>query len=277
MKEINATFSFGRAKNAQHHRVHADILGYITADFAEAHSFAPLHTTYSDLFAIECGIFGSNTAFWETAEIAALDEERDRDHLFITHTIATAFYSPDADTRAAAERLSFVSEPFKRAYEKDYDSNTSLVEQFIAVLRKEENADAVEKLNLSASINALEAVNNQFKTVYEARYREYQARITTETMKTIRPKVDVAAHEVFKAINALYMVNELTTKDAEKKAALEAVIDDVNARLSWLEKTLDGTASGGTDNAPSDGEETGGDDTTPETPDEPEEDRPVVQ
>ena len=58
------------------------------------------------------------------------------------------------------------------------------------------------------------------------------------TMKELRPITDKAYDELAKAINALYAVNEMVTQDAEKRTALEKVIDDVNAVVLRYRKTV---------------------------------------
>ena len=57
-------------------------------------------------------------------------------------------------------------------------------------------------------------------------------------MKTIRPRADVAYKEAASAINALYKVNALVTRDAAKETALGTVIDQANALIIQLQQTL---------------------------------------
>lgn len=250
MKEINATISFGAAKNAQHFEVHGKILTYISDDFAAEYGFSAKLQKYKDLYAIEAGIFSPNKAFYETSEVVTLDDRRDRGALYLTNRARTAEYSLDEEEAEAGRLLTYAMTPYALGYTKDYDSNSALLRQLIATLRKPEYAAAVAKLGLTPGIDAAEDANDAFGTVYETRYKEYLTRISTETMKSIRPQVDGGAHDTFKAINALYLVNEMTTQDPQVQAALGEVIDNINGRLAWFERVLDGTAEGDADNTP---------------------------
>ena len=68
--------------------------------------------------------------------------------------------------------------------------------------------------------------------------------------ETLRPVTDDAFNELAKAINALYAANELVTKDAEKSAALEKVIDDVNAIVVRFRKTISTASSASEEEEP---------------------------
>ena len=82
-------------------------------------------------------------------------------------------------------------------------------------------------------------------------------------MKTLRPVTDDAFNALAKAINALYAVNEMVTDDADVRTALGKVIDDVNAIVIRLKKTIgqstSGASSSGTDPEPTPEPEPGGD------------------
>jgi len=57
-------------------------------------------------------------------------------------------------------------------------------------------------------------------------------------MKSVRPQVDEAYRAVAEAINSLYNVNAVITKDAAAETALGDVIDKVNARILQLDETV---------------------------------------
>lgn len=281
MKSLNTNFYLGRAYNAEHYEFFSRVLQIAGAEFAEEHGITVARQPLSDLHAIENDCYLRNRAMEDTDTIETLDKERDSLFVHASQVITTSVALPIPELAAAAKRLSYVLEPYKGAYALNYESNTSAVRDFLEKMKESQNAADAATLNLTAILTALEAKNDEFYESYLHRSKELLTRNTSETMKSIRPKVDKEAKNFFAAINAIYAVNELITKDAEKKAELEEVIDDINSLLNQLLKNISRrTGSKPTtdaDNKPAEDGETPDEGTTPDIPTEPEEDEPVVQ
>ena len=120
----------------------------------------------------------------------------------------------------------------------NYSSNTAAVRDFIQKIRESQYTAAITTLGLNDAITALDDANTAFNTLYSSRSTEVLSRSTSESMKTIRPKVDAAYRELSSAINALYQVNTLVTKDSKKEQTIGTVIDNVNALIIQLQQTL---------------------------------------
>lgn len=285
MKCINVNFGFSYARNAEHYQLHKDILAVITPEFATAQGFASQQAAYSSNMEIENVCYLRNYKYWDTEELVNLDAKRDSLFGYVLQTIKAAMNSPVDEVAAAAKRLWFIIEPHKDAARLNYTSNTASVSDFLEKMATDENAAYAAAVGLTLALQQLGEVNTQFHTLYTSRSSELLARATSETMRTIRPKVDETAKECFECINACYRFYTLMNQEPEKRAALETAIDLVNALLIQLQNTLAHagvTSKPGTDsdNAPSDnptdGGDDNGDDPTP-PPYEPEEDEPVVQ
>ena len=102
---------------------------------------------------------------------------------------------------------------------------------------------------MSDAPTVIAEANDAFNAVYLKRSAEERDRKLGATMKTLRPVTDDAFNELAKAINALYAANELVTKDAEKSAALEKVIDDVNIVVRFR-KTISTASSASEEEEP---------------------------
>lgn len=268
MKQINSDFSFHPARNAEHYQLHSDLLAAIPAAFAEAMAIATLRTEYQRLFDIENDCYLRNTSYIDTPEVEAKDRRRDDRFIYVSQRIATSQLSPADEEVAAGARLAYHLAPYRDAPRLNYASNTAAVADFVQKMREPANAADVATLGLTAALDALDAANTDFNLTYTGRSTELLARSTSETMKTIRPQVDAAFRTLASAINALYQVNELVTKDAAKEKETGAVIDRVNAHLIQLQSTLsragvgskpnfDPSAKPGTDSS---GGNTGGND-----------------
>ena len=238
MKEINSKFNFRPARNAEHYQANNDIIAAVSAEFVTSMGILPLRTEYQRLLDIENDCYLRNAEYQETPEVEAKDKKRDDLFLYVSQTIATGELCPVENTRAAAARLAYMLKPYRDAPRLNYASNTAAVTDFVEKMQDEANRADVTALGLTDAIAALDIANKEFNTVYTGRSTQVLTRATSETMKTIRPQVDTAFKALASAINALYQVNELVTKDAAKEQSLGTVIDCVNALLIQLQTTL---------------------------------------
>ena len=271
MKSIDNWRVLKRARNAEHYQAHEDILAAITPEFATAQGLAKLRENYASLFAVEDNCYLRNRSFEDTPEINAADQKRDDIFLYISQIISANLYCPIEEYKQAAARLDFVLDPYRGASRLPLAQNTAAVSDFLKKIQEEAYAADVTKLALSTSIEALAEANAEFNQLYTARSEELLTRASSETMKTIRPKVDAAFKDLATAINSLYNVNALVTQDESKEESLGAVIDKVNAILLQLQTTL---SRAGVGSKPQTGPEEGGD-PVPETPEEPD-DKPTT-
>ena len=265
MKTIKYIRVFNRARNAEHYQAHEDILAAITPEFATAQGIGKLRENYAALFEVENGCYLRNRSFETTQSIKAADQKRANIFLFISQTIAANLYCPDDTRQKAAVKLDYTIDPYRDAPRLPMAQATAAMSDFLKKINEYSYAEPVATLGLADSIAALAEANAAFNQLYTARSQQLLTRATSETMKTIRPKVDAAFKEIATAINSLYNVNALVTKDAEKEQLLAAVIDAVNAVLLQLQTTL---SRAGVGSKPQTGpaEDQGA---APETPEEP--------
>ena len=163
---------------------------------------------------------------------------RERQFIFITKIIELMTCSIKEEEKAAAKRLSFVMKPFKRSHRKPYAHTSAEFTVFVQRFRKPENAEAVSLLKLGPELDRLDQMNEEFKDIYHERIMLEYKRHIAEKMKDIRPKTDDAFHELVLMINALYRINKLVEHDEAKAEQINKVIDDVNAILLRLQRTL---------------------------------------
>lgn len=253
MKAINLKFDLSRARNTEHYQFHSDMLGILTPEFCAARELTGLRIDYQSLFDIENNCYLRSRDYKDTPEVETVDKKRDDLFLFCSQTITAGQYSPVTDYQAAAKRLYFHLKPYINAPRLSYTANTAAVADFVQKMKEEANAADIATLGLTAAIDALEAANNQFNKLYTGRASELLSRATSDTMKSIRPHVDISYRIIAEAVNALYMVNELTTKNSDTRQALETVIDRMNALIILLQTILSRAGAGAKPNFKPDG------------------------
>lgn len=257
MKEI-LNFNLNHARNAEHFQFHSDVLAVFTAQLAKTHGIEALRETYALLFAQEDATFIQNRAYEATQEIVEKDRTRDELFLYIKQTIDSNLYCPLADKKAAATKLSFALHPYRSANIRPYAENTAQITNFVDDLQSSSYVSHVSTLGLTDAVRQLKEANDAFNTVYAGRSGEKLTRVSTDNMKTIRPKVDNAYQTVASAINALYQVNELVTRTASTSESLGKIIDGINALILQLQQTLSWRGAGGKPSVPEGTPEEGG-------------------
>ena len=237
MKEILKA-NLNNARNAEHYQFHSDVLSIVTAGVATAQKIDGLRSDYVALFDKENAAFIQNRAYESTKEIEAKDRERDDLFLYIKQTVDSNLHCPVATKKAAAEKLAFAMKPYRSANSKAFAENTAQVTNLVLDLQSEAYAGYVQLLGLTEAVAQLQAANDEFNAIYMGRSGEKLVRASSETMKSIRPKVDAAYRTLASAINALYQVNFLVTRSANTETELGGVIDGVNALIVQLHQTL---------------------------------------
>lgn len=238
VKEIMSDYCLKRARNSEHYEAHKELIAIITPEFTDAYGISHLRKTWVDLFAREEESYNTNVSYENTPKIQELDRTRERQFIFISKIIELMTCSIKEEQKEAAKRLAFVIKPFKRSHRQPYACTSAEFTVFVQRLRKPENSAAVSLLKLGPELDRLDQMNEEFKDIYHERIILEYKRHIAEKMKDIRPKTDDAFHELVLMINALYRINKLVEHDEAKAEQINKVIDDVNAILLRLQRTL---------------------------------------
>lgn len=148
MKKILKS-NLNNARNAEHFQFHSDVLNIFTAELAQTHQIGTLRETYLSLFKQEDTAFIQNQTYEATKEIEEKDKMRDDLFLYVKQTIESNLRCPLADKKAAAEKLSFVLNPYRSANSRPYAENTAQVTNFVDDMQSEQYAPYVAKLGLT--------------------------------------------------------------------------------------------------------------------------------
>ncbi len=262
VKKITINLPLYKARNAEHCQLNADILEAATSKMAEQYSFKPVWEPYNQRFLTENACYKAKSAYRSTEDVATSDKKRDNLFLYMSQLIDAAKLSPVEAKAEAGKRLGFWLDNYRGTARLGYAQETASISDFVSKMKEEENQTYIETLDLGETLDLLEAANKEFNDLYKSRSGELQTRTTSETMATIRPKVDEALEQLVYGINSLYMANELKEKDAAVREALGTLIDKINSYLTQLRVTL--VRAGIIHESKSDKPDEGGDEPTPE-------------
>lgn len=186
-----------------------------------------LRTAFATDFALLTDAVNQSSASEETAQMSALDKERDDLLIFITSTITQMTKSPLAAQRTAAEKLYLPVKPYIGAARLANLQETAAIEGLLVDLDKAGMPEALAAINLTEVVAALKEKNKQYATLTEQR-ANVKADDPVESAKKIRLRMDEEYDEM-----STYAFAQSVVKPTQETAAfisrLNALVDETNA------------------------------------------------
>lgn len=186
-----------------------------------------LRTAFATDFALLTDAVNQSSASEETAQMSALDKERDDLLIFITSTITQMTKSPLAAQRTAAEKLYLPVKPYIGAARFANLQETAAIEGLLVDLDKAGIPEALAAINLTEVVAALKEKNKQYATLTEQRANA-KADDPVESAKKIRLRMDEEYDEM-----STYAFAQSVVKPTQETAAfisrLNALVDETNA------------------------------------------------
>ena len=186
-----------------------------------------LRTAFAADFALLTDAVNQSSASEETAQMSALDKERDDLLIFITSTITQMTKSPLAAQRTAAEKLYLPVKPYIGPARLANLQETAAIEGLLVDLDKAGMPEALAAINLTEVVAALKEKNKQYATLTEQRANA-KADDPVESAKKIRLRMDEEYDEM-----STYAFAQSVVKPTQETAAfinrLNALVDETNA------------------------------------------------
>lgn len=186
-----------------------------------------LRTAFAADFALLTDAVNQSSASEETAQMSALDKERDDLLIFITSTITQMTKSPLAAQRTAAEKLYLPVKPYIGTARLANLQETAAIEGLLVDLDKAGMPEALAAINLTEVVAALKEKNKQYATFTEQRANA-KADDPVESAKKIRLRMDEEYDEM-----STYAFAQSVVKPTQETAAfisrLNALVDETNA------------------------------------------------
>ena len=186
-----------------------------------------LRTAFATDFALLTDAVNQSSASEETAQMSALDKERDDLLIFITSTITQMTKSPLAAQRTAAEKLYLPVKPYIGAARLANLQETAAIEGLLVDLDKAGMPEALAAINLTEVVAALKEKNKHYATLTEQRANA-KADDPVESAKKIRLRMDEEYDEM-----STYAFAQSVVKPTQETAAfinrLNALVDETNA------------------------------------------------
>ena len=186
-----------------------------------------LRTAFATDFALLTDAVNQSSASEETAQMSAIDKERDDLLTFITSTVSQMMKSPLAAQRTAAEKLYLPVKPYIGAARLANLQETAAIEGLLTDLAKEGMPEALAAITLTEVVAALKEKNQQYAALTEQRTNA-RADLPVESAKKIRLRMDEEYDEM-----STYAFAQSVVKPTQETAAfinrLNALVDETNA------------------------------------------------
>ena len=188
---------------------------------------AELRTAFDSDFKLLTDAVNQSSASEETAQMSAIDKERDDLLTFITSTVSQMMKSPLAAQRTAAEKLYLAVKPYIGAARLANLQETAAIEGLLTDLAKEGMPEALAAITLTEVVAALKEKNQQYAALTEQRTNA-RADLPVESAKKIRLRMDEEYDEMTTYAFAQSVVKP-TQVTATFISRLNALIDETNA------------------------------------------------
>ena len=233
-----------RAQHAQHVTFMKNVSSAVPESMATKYGFAPQWTAFNGALGNEVANYKPDKGFLNTPEVVSIDRKRDEVYLFYSRIVRDyADYCPEEEKKKAATTLAFVFQEAGDVARKELSAETALLNDIIERLQEEPYASALAVIGLEEMPEKLKAANDAFNAIFVERTSAEREAAFATNLKTLRPITDDAYDDMVEAINALYAVNELVAKDEETRTELGEIIDNVNALVVRLKKTVGSSTS----------------------------------
>ena len=188
---------------------------------------AELRTAFDSDFKLLTDAVNQSSASEETAQMSAIDKERDDLLTFITSTVSQMMKSPLAAQRTAAEKLYLPVKPYIGAARLANLQETAAIEGLLTDLAKEGMPEALAAITLTEVVAALKEKNQQYAALTEQRTNA-RADLPVESAKKIRLRMDEEYDEM-----STYAFAQSVVKPTQETSAfinrLNALVDETNA------------------------------------------------
>ncbi|MDD2954398.1 MAG: DUF6261 family protein [Parabacteroides sp.] len=188
---------------------------------------AELRTAYGSDLALLTDAVNQSSASEETAQMSALDKERDDLLTFTTTTVAQMTKSPLTAQRTAAEKLYLVMKPYIGAARLANLQETAAIDGLMADLAKSGMPEALAAITLTEVVAALKEKNQQYAALTEQRANT-RADLPTESAKSIRLRMD-EEYDLMTTYAFAQSVVKPTQVTATFISRLNTLIDETNA------------------------------------------------
>ncbi|MDL2265255.1 DUF6261 family protein [Parabacteroides sp. OttesenSCG-928-G21] len=211
---------------------------FLETSVVDITELSTVYAAYKQLFDHEDLVFKHHSKMIGTQDVIKADRNRDNEFISVRMGIKSALRSTDPEIQAAAQLLMPIVDNYKAIPKKSYNEATAYVTNLIQEFLLITYQPSVTKLGMGPAVNLLDEANKAFEEVYNKRTNWLEKQKQQGNMEKIRPQVDEAFDLVVKIINSLYAVNEIGEKDANKREKLAAMIDEINAQLDNMARSI---------------------------------------
>ncbi|MDR0750373.1 MAG: DUF6261 family protein [Tannerellaceae bacterium] len=221
-------------RNGEHYEFYYEIIRFVSLISSSLGDLSKVWLLFVNAFQHEDDVYKHSAKASETKYISKANAERKNVFAFIKMTIETALLGADPAGKEAAVKLSEILDNFKKIPFASMTETSALITNMIQDLRLPKYATPLGVLALTATVNRLEDLNENFIDLYAERE---DSRIYAEqrgSMREVRPKTDKAFARFIETLNVLYAL-AVSNGNAAMAEVYEKIITKVNAVVKQYE------------------------------------------
>lgn len=219
-------------------------------------------TRYNELLGKLSDLVARTTASVETAQMQALEKQRDQVGQYIIDTVRKQRSLPIASMAEAAEALYFILKPYVGFYALPNLQETITINGMLSDLNKDPYPTHLQTLGLTPFVEQLGLINAQYNVLTEQRVTTRNAS-QTEDSKTLRVEMD-ALYDYMTTLAFAQSLIKPTDITANFVSTLNGIITETNMAYNQRIAQASGSSSSSADSDT--GSDTSSDDTSEQYP-----------
>ncbi|MDR2498379.1 MAG: DUF6261 family protein [Tannerellaceae bacterium] len=215
------------------------LLEGIGADVAMIPALMPLWTKFEAIVHREDMLFSVSKESVETQNIRRFDKRRDMTFREMRHRLKFYTRSENPVVAKAADDLRFVMHPYDQSDKNNLFGETTYIQNLLSELNKSINSVSIDLIpGFRDLMGSLEASNSALDDLYSQRLTALEDVKGLGRRLDVRKEADRIIIDFIKAVNAFYLVNELSVQDPTQKARLERIASFTNSLIMQLERNV---------------------------------------
>lgn len=204
------TIYLHQLRNDGHHQYLTDFRGLVETATPESLNISALWATFEERYQTLDEAYKAIPKSALTDQIHAADDARDSVFVGLRKLNKVMLdYHYDPAVREAARNVEIVLNTYGNVKVKALSEETSAVSNLVQDLKGERYGGFVTQAGLSAWVNKLELLNNNFETLVKTRDREKVSKASVP-MKTARLAIDEIYTLIIQTLNSRIFLKELT-------------------------------------------------------------------
>ena len=199
--------TFQKMKNDSHNVFMNDVQGLLANENMPLQGFEKLIEAFNLAYQSEVSALRVRRKSEQTNELVKINKQREELYAGLFYHYQSSLRHYDAGKREAANNISYIMKSIAYIHNMSNTNRGGSIRKIISNIRKPQNTEIVEMLQLAGWLDALDTLNKLYQKTDASRNSERSMRGNGNVL-VARKATDKAYQDIMKRVNALMILNE---------------------------------------------------------------------